>query len=160
MVLLWKLMNTWQLYDGVAMTTQPTPAYVCVCVGWALFYFFLALWVVHDMLSSARHYGSREMERSWLQGLPQPLQIKDFPQPGRALNLSKTKEPDLSKQVLRLLSCHCSYYQSGRIYWLWCPALAGLVFTTGPNDAAGARSLFISQISLKLIDRILFASWS
>lgn len=86
-----------------------------LCVVGAIFLTRLALWLVHDMLSSARHYGSREMEWSWLQVLPHPLQIRDFPEPGRALNLSRTKEPDLSKQVLRQLSCHCSYCQSGLI---------------------------------------------
>jgi len=52
-----------------------------------------------------------------------PIQIKDVPQPG-ALNPSKTKQPDLSKHVLRPLSGRCSYYQSGRTPW--CPHRPGI----------------------------------
>lgn len=98
------------------------------------------------------------MERSLLQGLPHPLQIKDFPQPGRALNLSKDQRarsvktsPEAALLPLLLLSI-----------WSYpgCDALTGLVFTTGPNGSTGVHSLFISQIFLRLIYRIQFASWS
>lgn len=86
-----------------------------------LFFFFthLALWLVHDMLSSARHYGSQGDGIILTPGPPSSSPDKGFfPEPGKALDLSRTKEPDLSKQVLRQLSCHCSYCWSG-LYWLW-----------------------------------------
>lgn len=44
--------------------------------------------------------------------------------------------------------------------WVWsysgCDALIGLVFTTGPSGAIMNDSLFISQISLKLIYRLFW----
>lgn len=107
---------------------------------------------MHDILSSARHYGSRETEQSLLQGLPHTLQIKDFHQPERALNLSNTKEPDLSKQVLRPLSGHRSYCQSGRILAVLPPLVC--VFT-GQNLAVSLGSFSTSEMFPSLL-RVLF----
>lgn len=121
------------------MTTHPARTFVLVCVAGATPFFpFFAAWVMQDMLSLAGHYGNH------------PPQLKDFPQPGRYLNLSKTKDPDQPEQVLSLLSCHRSYFQSSQILAVM-PVLAW-------QSLLGHRSVnswFISQYYLEHFIRFL-----
>lgn len=144
-------------HDNAAI---PHPC-MCVYAGRALFFSFffsspcLTMWLVHDMLSSAKHYGSREMERSWLQGLPHPLQIRDFP-PTR-----KSFKPVKVQRARSVKTCPEAALLPLLLFSVWsytsCDALTALGFTAGPHAAIRVNSLFIPQISLKLMYTIIFA---
>lgn len=128
----------WGCHDN---TANPHP---CACGGCYIFFLPFAVWVVHDMLSSARNYGSEEMERSWLQGLPYPSPDKGFSptrksikpvKDQRARSVKTSPEAALLPLLLLLiLSYPC------------CDALTGLVFTTGPNGTIRVYILFIAKI--------------
>lgn len=122
----------WGYHDN---TTNPHP---CACGG-CFFPLLLAVWVVHDMLSSTRNYGSREMERSWLQGLPYPSLDKGFSPTRKSIKPVKDQtvrsvktSPEAALLPLLLLLI-LSY------------ALTGLVFIIGPDGAIRVYTLFIAD---------------
>lgn len=146
------------------MTTQPTRTLVCVpiCVCDGLAFFFFSFSPSSCSVTGARH--AVISQALWEQGYgtiltpgpTSPSPDKGFSPTRKSFKPVKDQRarsvktsPEAALLPLLLLSV-----------WLCtgCDALTGLVFTTAPKAAIRVHSLFISQVSLKLIYRIIFAA--